>query len=94
MDIFDYYMFIFKGNFLKRSFFVEIIGNSMELILEDGEFVLVDLDNIFYLKNKIYVVIYNDEGYIKRLEMKDKLRVIILKSDNFDYDDIDILEEM
>ena len=47
-----------------------------------------------YSKNKIYVVTYNDEGYIKRLEMKDKLKVITLKSDNPDYDDIDISEEM
>ena len=71
MDSPDYYMPILRGNFSKRSFFVEITGN-----------------------NKIYVVTYNDEGYIKRLEMKDKLKIITLKSDNPDYDDIDIPEEM
>lgn len=89
-----YYMPISKGNFSKRSFFVEISGNSMTPTLEDGEFALVDPDNIAYVKNKIYVVTYNDEGYIKRLEFKDKLRVITLKSDNPEYDDIDIPEEM
>ena len=86
MDSPDYYMPILRGNFSKKSFFVEITGNSMEPTLEDGEYA--------YSKNKIYVVTYNDEGYIKRLEMKDKLKVITLKSDNPDYDDIDIPEEM
>ena len=94
MDSPDYYMPILRGNFSKRSFFVEITGNSMEPTLEDGEFALVDPENTTYSKNKIYVVTYNDEGYIKRLEMKDKLKVITLKSDNPDYDDIDIPEEM
>ena len=94
MDSPDYYMPILRGNFSKKSFFVEITGNSMEPTLEDGEFALVDPENTTYSKNKIYVVTYNDEGYIKRLEMKDKLKVITLKSDNPDYDDIDIPEEM
>ena len=93
MDSPDYYMPILRGNFSKKSFFVEITGNSMEPTLEDGQFALVDPDNTAYSKNKIYVVTYNDEGYIKRLEMKDKLRIITLKSDNPDYDDIDIPEE-
>ena len=90
MDSPDYY----RGNFSKRSFFVEITGNSMEPTLEDGEFALVDPDNTAYSKNKIYVVTYNDEGYIKRLEMNNKLKLITLKSDNPDYEDIDIPEEM
>jgi len=44
MDSPDYYMPILRGNFSKRSFFVEITGNSMEPTLEDGEFALVDPD--------------------------------------------------
>ena len=71
MDSPDYYMPILRGNFSKRSFFVEITGNSMEPTLEDGEFALVDPDNTTY-----------------------KLKMITLKSDNPDYDDIDIPEEM
>ena len=62
MDSPDYYMPILRGNFSKRSFFVEVT--------------------------------YNDEGYIKRLEMNNKLKLITLKSDNPDYEDIDIPEEM
>lgn len=89
-----YYMPISKGNFSKKSFFVEISGDSMNPTLEDGEFALVDPENTEYVKNKIYVVTYNDEGYIKRLEFKNKLKVITLKSDNPEYDDIDISEDM
>lgn len=89
-----YYMPISKGNFSKKSFFVEISGDSMNPTLEDGEFALVDPENTEYVKNKIYVVTYNDEGYIKRLEFKDKLKIITLKSDNPEYDDIDISEDM
>ena len=94
MDKPDYYMPITKGDFSLNSFFVEITGNSMEPTLEDGEYALVDPNNTAYVKNKIYVVTYNDEGYIKRVEVKDKKKVITLKSDNPDYDDIDISEEM
>lgn len=90
----NYFMPITKGNFSKKSFFVEITGDSMTPTLEDGEFALVDPENIEYVKNKIYVVTYNDEGYIKRLEFKEKLGIITLKSDNPEYDDIDISEEM
>lgn len=94
---FDYpqsYMPIARGTFSKKSFFVEVSGDSMYPTLEDGEFALVDPDNTSYIKNKIYVVTYNDEAYIKRLEFKEKLRIITLKSDNPEYDDIDIPEDM
>ena len=90
----SYFMPIVKGSFSKKSFFVEITGDSMNPTLEDGEFALVDPENTEYVKNKIYVVTYNDEGYIKRLEFKEKLGIITLKSDNPEYDDIDISEEM
>lgn len=90
----SYFMPITKGNFSKKSFFVEITGDSMNPTLEDGEFALVDPENTEYIKNKIYVVTYNDEAYIKRLEFKEKLRIISLKSDNPEYDDIDISEDM
>lgn len=90
----SYFMPITKGNFSKKSFFVEITGDSMNPTLEDGEFALVDPENTEYIKNKIYVVTYNDEAYIKRLEFKEKLKIISLKSDNPEYDDIDISEDM
>lgn len=89
-----YYFPIKKGNFSDRSFLVEINGNSMEPTLEDGDYALVDPDNIDYVKNKIYVVTYNDESFIKRMVMDSKSKIIMLKSDNPEYEDILITKDM
>ena len=89
-----YYFPIKKGNFSDRSFLVEINGNSMEPTLEDGDYALVDPDNIDYVKNKIYVVTYNDESFIKRMVVDDKSKIIMLKSDNPEYEDILITKDM
>lgn len=89
-----YYFPIKKGNFSDRSFLVEINGNSMETTLQDGDYALVDPDNIDYLKNKIYVVTYNDESFIKRMVMDEKSKIIMLKSDNPEYEDILITKDM
>jgi lexA repressor len=89
-----YYFPIKKGNFSDRSFLVEINGNSMEPTLEDGDYALVDPDNIDYVKNKIYVVTYNDESFIKRIIVDDKSKIVMLKSDNPEYEDILITKDM
>ena len=89
-----YYFPIKKGDFSDRSFLVEINGNSMEPTLEDGDYALVDPDNIDYVKNKIYVVTYNDESFIKRMVVDDKSKIVMLKSDNPEYEDILITNDM
>lgn len=89
-----YYFPIKKGNFSDRSFLVEINGNSMEPTLEDGDYALVDPDNIEYVKNKIYVVTYNDESFIKRMVIDTKSKIVMLKSDNPEYEDILITKDM
>ena len=89
-----YYFPIKKGDFSDRSFLVEISGNSMEPTLEDGDYALVDPDNIDYVKNKIYVVTYNDESFIKRIIVDDKSKIVMLKSDNPEYEDILITKDM
>ena len=89
-----YYFPIKKGDFSDRSFLVEISGNSMEPTLEDGDYALVDPDNIDYVKNKIYVVTYNDESFIKRMVIDDKSKIVMLKSDNPEYEDILITKDM
>lgn len=89
-----YYFPIKKGNFSDRSFLVEINGNSMEPTLEDGDYALVDPDNIDYVKNKIYVVTYNDESFIKRMVIDTKSKIVMLKSDNPEYEDILITKDM
>lgn len=89
-----YYFPIKKGDFSDRSFLVEISGNSMEPTLEDGDYALVDPDNIDYVKNKIYVVTYNDESFIKRMVVDGKSKIVMLKSDNPEYEDILITKDM
>lgn len=89
-----YYFPIKRGDFSDRSFLVEINGNSMEPTLEDGDYALVDPDNIDYLKNKIYVVTFNDESFIKRIVIDDKSKIVMLKSDNPEYEDILITKDM
>ena len=89
-----YYFPIKRGDFSDRSFLVEINGNSMEPTLEDGDYALVDPDNIDYLKNKIYVVTFNDESFIKRIVIDDKSKIVMLKSDNPEYEDILITRDM
>ena len=89
-----YYFPIKKGDFSDRSFLVEINGNSMEPTLEDGDYALVDPDNIDYVKNKIYIVTYNDESFIKRMVVDDKSKIVMLKSDNPEYEDILITKDM
>ena len=89
-----YYFPIKRGDFSDRSFLVEINGNSMEPTLEDGDYALVDPDNIDYVKNKIYVVTYNDESFIKRMVVDDKSKIVMLKSDNPEYEDILITKDM
>ena len=89
-----YYFPIKKGDFSDRSFLVEINGNSMEPTLEDGDYALVDPDNVDYVKNKIYVVTYNDESFIKRMVVDSKSKIVMLKSDNPEYEDILITKDM
>lgn len=89
-----FYFPIKKGDFSDGSFLVEINGNSMEPTLQDGDYALVDPNNVDYLKNKIYVVTYNDESFIKRMVVDDRSKIVMLKSDNPEYEDILITKDM
>lgn len=89
-----YFLPIKKGKFSELSFLVEIHGDSMQPTLKEGDFVLVDPSNNDYVKNKIYVITYNYETFIKRIVIDEKSGIIILKSDNPEYDDILINKDM
>lgn len=95
---FDYPIFeiptLYDHSFSDDSYYFEVEGNSMEPTLKDGEFALVDPQKTDYEKNKIYVVLFNDETFIKRVVKDDKSRLTILKSDNHEYDDVYITGEM
>lgn len=79
---------ILDEDFPDDCFFVKIEGDSMEPTITEGEFALVDPSDIEYQKNKIYVVTYNDESFIKRIVVDEQTGIVILKSDNSKYDDI------
>lgn len=79
---------ILDEDFPDDCFLVKIAGDSMEPTIIEGEFALVDPNDIEYQKNKIYVVTYNDESFIKRMVVDEQTGIVILKSDNKEYDDI------
>lgn len=83
-----YNKIIRKNGFHEYCYLIEVIGNSMEPLIQEGAFVVVDPHQIDYIENKIYVIKYEDEMYIKRVILKPKANLMILKSINPIYDDI------
>ncbi|CAL7896447.1 S24 family peptidase [Fusobacterium necrophorum] len=88
-----HYLPFVKGEFSKDSFLVKVHGDSMTPTITEGSLALVDPEQIEYIKGKVYVVTYNNETFIKRIEQNEELNIIILKSDNPLYNDIWISEE-
>lgn len=83
-----YNKLIRKNGFHEHCYLIEVEGNSMEPLIQDGAFVVVDPYQTDYLEGKVYVIRYADEVYIKRVLLKPEAKVMILKSINPDYDDI------
>ncbi|MCJ8341401.1 MAG: XRE family transcriptional regulator [Cetobacterium sp.] len=83
-----YTKLIRRGNFCQNCYLIEVAGNSMEPLIADGAFVIVDPYQTEYIANKIYVVKIGEETFIKRILIKEDIQVMILKSINSDYDDI------
>lgn len=83
-----YNKLIRKNGFHEHCYLIEVAGNSMEPLIQDGAFVVVDPYQTDYIENKVYVLKYGDEVYIKRVILKPEANVMILKSINPDYDDI------
>lgn len=63
--------------------FMDVIGNSMEPVIRDGDMVLVDQSATDPAAKAILAVGYEDAIYIKRLEKQ--ANGIVLLSDNLDY---------
>lgn len=81
-----YEMKIRKNGFHQDCYLIEVVGNSMEPKLEDGAFVVVDPRQIDYIKDKIYVVKFEDETYIKKVEIDENTGMMILKSVNPEFE--------
>lgn len=83
-----YTKLIRRGNFCQDCYLIEVAGNSMEPLIADGAFVIVDPHQTEYIANKIYVVKIGEETFVKRILIKEEAQVMILKSINPDYDDV------
>lgn len=83
-----YTKLIRRGNFCQDCYLIEVAGNSMEPLIADGAFVIVDPHQTEYIANKIYVVKIGEETFVKRVLIKEEAQVMILKSINTDYDDV------
>ena len=83
-----YNKLIRKNGFHEHCYLIEVSGNSMEPLIQDGAYVVVDPYQTDYIEGKVYVLKYADEVYIKRVILKPEAKVMILKSINPDYEDI------
>lgn len=87
-----YTKLIRRGNFCQDCYLIEVAGNSMEPLIADGSFVIVDPHQTEYIANKIYIVKYGDETFIKRVIIKEEAKIMVLKSINPEYEDVYIAE--
>lgn len=69
--------------------FMDVVGNSMEPSILDGDMVLIDQSGTMLTPHGIFAIGYEDTLYIKRVEQRGGC--IILHSDNPDYSDIEIV---
>ena len=83
-----YTKLIRRGSFCQDCYLIEVAGNSMEPLIADGAFVIVDPHQTEYMANKIYVVKIGEETFVKRILIKEEAQVMILKSINPNYDDV------
>ena len=74
------------------SFFVEVTGNSMAHVINDGDFAIVDPQLKDYIQDKVYVVTYNDETFIKQVKCP-RENMVVLRSFNSEYDDKYIVDD-
>lgn len=77
-----YTMQIRKNGYHKDCYLIEVVGTSMSPLIEDGCYVIVDPHRTEYVKDKIYVVNYNDETFIKKVEYIGDSGILALKSVN------------
>lgn len=83
-----YNKMIRKNGFHEHCYLIEVAGNSMEPLIQDGAFVVVDPYQTNYIENKVYVIKYEEEVYIKKIILKTEAKIMILKSINPAYEDI------
>lgn len=80
------------GNFKKPAVII-VKGNSMHSTLNDGDLVLVDSAATEFIEGKVFVVMINNELFIKRLFRNPSSGNIICSSDNPKYPPFEIKKE-
>lgn len=91
-DPFELIKFPLNPKTRKADFAVNIDGDSMEPLIQDGETIFVKSMAQIEL-NQIGLFLYNEEVFCKRLIIDRKRHTIILRSENDYYDDI-IIEDL
>lgn len=86
---------VYDNGFSKKAFAIQVEGDSMEPEIKDGSIVIVEPEKTSWdeIKDKIAVIRYNDEIYVKRIRLNNDGRVILLESINPKYNNITILSE-
>lgn len=87
------YITVKKNGFNEHCYLIEVSGDSMYPTIPDGALAVVDPYQKDYIEDKVYVVNYNDNLYIKKVLYKEKENIIILQSVNRSYEDIYIIGE-
>ena len=82
-------------NFNSRVFAMEVEGDSMEPEILEGSIIIIDPDRKEWddIKGKIALVGYYDEIFVKRVNLNNNGRIILLESINPKYPPITILSE-
>lgn len=83
-----------KNGFDDNCYLIEVSGNSMEPLIQDGAYIVVDPREIDIIDGKVYVLDLDGQTYIKKVITNEHLKMIILKSINPQYEDIYVTEEM
>ncbi|MBR8702125.1 MULTISPECIES: S24 family peptidase [unclassified Fusobacterium] len=83
-----------KNGFDENCYLIEVSGDSMEPLIKDGAYIVVDPREIDIMDGKIYVLDLDGQTYIKKVFRNEQLKMIILKSINPQYEDIYVTEEM
>ena len=72
----------------KKAVLVRMIGDSMSSLIDDGDFILIDLNDKNINEGKVYAIAYKKTIFVKRAAFG--FNKIILKSENQKYSDIEV----
>lgn len=82
------------GGVLENGFLIEISGNSMYPTLIEGDLVVIDPIYDEFKDDKLYVITYNGETYIKRVfARKDYIQLLSDNKDRVKYPDIIVMKK-